>query len=66
MNKSAIIENEFGSFADEVLNAGGLPPCLGRQEASAAKMAARVPQRGVSADEVDIGAFLKLVYANQE
>lgn len=66
MNKPAIIENEFGSFADEVLNAGWLPPCLERQETSAATMAARVSQRGVSADEVDIGAFLKLVYANQE
>lgn len=66
MNKSLTIENEFGSFADEVLNAGGLPPCLESREPSAASLAAQLPPLGVSLDEVDIGAFLKLVYTNQE
>ncbi len=64
MSSGKIIQDEFGSFEDEVLNAGWLPPLpevqLGLQEVHTAG-AVVAPAAGFDAD-----AFLNTVYANQE
>ncbi|CAB1370340.1 hypothetical protein [Denitratisoma oestradiolicum] len=62
MDKARIIEDEFGSFADEVLNAGWLPPCpeLG------STLGGPATRSGMASVEIDVGAFLKTVYASQE
>lgn len=62
MDKAKIIEDEFGSFADEVLNAGWLPPCpeLG------AVMGGPATRSGIASVEIDVNVFLKTVYASQE
>lgn len=61
MNTGKIIEDEFGSFEDEVMNAEWLPPLpelqLGLQEAR---------RESPSADGFDADAFLHSVYASQE
>lgn len=62
MDKAKIIEDEFGSFADEVLNAGWLPPC---PELGAA-MGGPATRNGMVSAEIDVGAFLKAVYTSQE
>lgn len=60
MTTGKILEDEFGAFEDEVLNAGWLPPSpdlqLGLQEVHAASNA-----NGT----VDADAFLTTVYRNQ-
>ena len=60
MTTGKIIEDEFGSFADEVLDAGWLPPVpelqLGLRET-------RLEAQGES--ELDADAFLSKVYRNQ-
>jgi hypothetical protein len=62
MHKTGVIENEFGVFADEVLNAGWLPPFAELGVVKSGGMQGRVAQ----GDEVDVGAFMKVVYASQE
>ena len=60
MTTGKIIEDEFGSFEDEVLDAGWLPPVpelqLGLQE---------VRHEASGDSEVDADAFLSKVYRNQ-
>jgi hypothetical protein len=60
MTTGKIIEDEFGSFEDEVLDAGWLPPVpelqLGLQE---------VCHAASGDSEVDADAFLSKVYRNQ-
>ena len=60
MNTGKIIEDEFGSFEDEVLNAGWLPP--------PADIQAPAPVRscGSAAADIDTDAFLNTIYSNQE
>ena len=61
MNTGKIIEDEFGSFEDEVMNAEWQPPLpelqLGLQAA--------IPERP-AASGFDADAFLHSVYASQE
>jgi len=60
MTTGKIIEDEFGSFEDEVLDAGWLPPVpelqLGLRE---------VRQEARADSEFDAEAFLSKVYRNQ-
>ncbi len=60
MTTGKILEDEFGAFEDEVLNAGWLPPRpelqLGLQEVH------RAPGAG---KDVDAEVFLTAVYRNQ-
>lgn len=60
MTTGKILEDEFGAFEDEVLNAGWLPPSpelqLGLQEVHA---------QADAGDAVDADAFLTTVYRNQ-
>ena len=61
MNTGKILEDEFGSFEDEVLNAGWLPQPelqLGLQEVKASKL--------VTPAELDADAYMKQLYASQE
>ena len=61
MSTGKILEDEFGSFEDEVLNAGWLPQPelqLGLQEVQTSKTA---PPADVDAD-----AYMKQLYASQE
>lgn len=61
MSTGKIIEDEFGRFEDEVLNAGWLPPQpelrLGLQEVQHATQAAR---------DIDAASYLERIYRNQE
>ncbi|HEX8962770.1 MAG TPA: hypothetical protein VF801_07180 [Rhodocyclaceae bacterium] len=61
MTTGKIVEDEFGGFEEEVLNAGWLPPQpelqLGLQEVHTALHAQR---------EIDAAAYLDRVYRNQE
>lgn len=60
MSTGKIIEDEFGSFEDEVLGAGWLPPVpelqLGLQQVSSDVK---------SESDFDVDAFLSKVYRNQ-
>ena len=60
MTTGKILEDEFGAFEDEVLNAGWLPPSpelqLGLQEVHHAPGAGK---------DVDAEVFLTAVYRNQ-
>ena len=60
MSTGKIIEDEFGSFEDEVLGSGWLPPMpelqLGLQQVSVAAH---------SEPDFDADAFLSEVYCNQ-
>ena len=60
MSTGKIIEDEFGSFEDEVLGAGWLPPVpelqLGLQQ---------VNNDVKSESDFDVDAFLSKVYRNQ-
>lgn len=62
MSSGKIIEDEFGSFEDEVLNAGGLPPVpevqLGLQEVQFSRRS--------NTSEIDPETFLSRLYASQE
>jgi hypothetical protein len=62
MSSGKIIEDEFGSFEDEVLNAGGLPHVpevqLGLQEVQTSRRS--------SASDIDPDTFLSRLYASQE
>ena len=64
MSSGKIIQDEFGSFEDEVMNAGWVPAQpevqLGLQDVYTA-IAVAVPAAGFDAD-----AFLNNVYASQE
>lgn len=64
MSTGKIIQDEFGSFEDEVLNAGWVPTQLevqlGLQDVHAADAASK------SAAAFDAEAFLSQVYASQE
>ncbi len=61
MSTGKVIEDEFGAFEDEVLNAEWTPASpglqLGLQE---------VQQRAATAHEVDAEAFLAAMYRNQQ
>jgi hypothetical protein len=61
MSTGKIIEDEFGAFEDEVLNAEWTPASpelqLGLQE---------VQQRATTSHEVDAEAFLATMYLNQQ
>ena len=62
MSTGKIIEDEFGKFEDEVLNAEWTPPAapelqLGLQE---------VQHRRASTGEVDADAFIAAMYRNQQ
>jgi hypothetical protein len=60
MTTGKIIEDEFGSFEDEVLDAGWLPPVPELQ------LGLREVRSEVRADsEFDAEAFLSKVYRNQ-
>lgn len=63
MSTGKIIEDEFGIFEDEVLNAEWLPPLppLPQVQAGLQEVHASVPTAGEDAD-----AYLKRVYRNQE
>ncbi len=62
MSTGKIIEDEFGRFEEEVLNAGWLPPQpelqLGLQEVPHAARASR--------DNIDAASYLDRVYSSQE
>ena len=61
MSTGKILEDEFGSFEDEVLNAGWLPqPELqpGLQEVKASKATPPL--------DLDADAYMKQLYASQE
>jgi hypothetical protein len=64
MSSGKIIQDEFGSFEDEVLNAGWVPAQpevqLGLQDVYTANAA------GASAPSLDPVTFLNNVYASQE
>ena len=64
MSSGKIIQDEFGSFEDEVLNAGWVPTQpevqLGLQDVHSANAVS------ASADSLDPVAFLNNVYASQE
>lgn len=70
------VEDEFGAFEDEVLNAGWIPPpenpalvCFACPDARAAGGQRRPEDSTVhAADEFafDTDAFLNLVYSNQQ
>jgi hypothetical protein len=64
MSSGKIIQDEFGSFEDEVLNAGWVPAQpevqLGLQDVYTANAAS------ASAPSLDPVAFLNNVYASQE
>lgn len=64
MSTGKIIQDEFGSFEDEVLNAGWVPAQpevqLGLQEVHTANAV------GAPAAPLDAEAFLSQVYASQE
>ncbi len=59
MSTGKILEDEFGAFEEEVLNAEWMPPSpelqLGLQEA----------HEGAPAGDVDADAFLTSIYRNQ-
>lgn len=61
MSTGKIIEDEFGRFEDEVLNAGWLPPQpelqLGLQE---------VHRTGSTLSGIDAAAYLDRIYRSQE
>ena len=61
MSTGKVIEDEFGAFEDEVLNAEWTPASpelqLGLQE---------VQQRAATSHEVDADAFLAAMYRNQQ
>ncbi|MCK9380390.1 MAG: hypothetical protein M0P95_04895 [Sulfuritalea sp.] len=61
MSTGKVIEDEFGAFEDEVLNAEWTPASpalqLGLQE---------VQQRVAASQEVDAEAFLAAMYRNQQ
>ncbi len=61
MSTGKIIEDEFGKFEDEVLNAEGTPSSpelqLGLQE---------VRHRAAPARDVDADAFMAAMYLNQQ
>jgi hypothetical protein len=61
MSTGQFIEDEFGAFEDEVLNAEWTPPSaelqLGLQE---------VQHRAAISNEVDADAFLVAMYLNQQ
>ena len=62
MNSGRRIEDEFGDFETEVMNAGWLPQPmlqLGLQEAVTSPARREAPS-------LDIEAFLRTVYVNQE
>lgn len=60
MSTGKIIEDEFGSFEDEVLGAGWMPPMpdlqLGLQQADS---------NAKPESEIDADAFLSKIYCNQ-
>jgi hypothetical protein len=60
MNTGKIIEDEFGSFEDEVMNAGWLPP-LPELQLALQEVPARQAPGGFDAE-----AFLYSVYSSQE
>lgn len=63
MSSGKVIQDEFGSFEDEVLNAGWVPQPevqLGLQDVFTANAVA-APSAGFDAD-----TFLNSVYSNQE
>lgn len=61
MSTGKIIEDEFGRFEEEVLNAGWLPPQaelqLGLQE---------VPHTMQAARDIDAASYLDRIYRSQE
>ncbi|MCK9283180.1 MAG: hypothetical protein M0P39_02740 [Rhodocyclaceae bacterium] len=63
MNTGRVIADEFGSFEDEVLNAGWLPPPAGAIETAAPAGRARSTAENC---ELDTEAFLRQIYASQE
>lgn len=65
MSTGKIIQDEFGTFEDEVLNAGWLPPLpevqLGLQEVQPERSAS-----GAAGNEFDADAYIHQVYVAQE
>ena len=61
MSTGKIIEEEFGSFEDQVLNAEWLP-----QPALELSLQTAVPRQGGSRPVQDTEAFLRSIYASQE
>ena len=68
-NIGKIIEDEFGSFEDEVLGAGWLPPVpelqLGLQEVRVETTAASKARNACNNSELDADTFLSKVYRHQ-
>ncbi|HQR03618.1 MAG: hypothetical protein JSR19_02245 [Proteobacteria bacterium] len=59
MGTDAVIQGEFGSFEDEVMNAGWVPPQPVHTAAT--------PHLAVPAEaELDVDGFLQSVYSAQE
>lgn len=61
MNAGKIIEDEFGAYEDEVLNAGWMPPSPELQLA-----AHEVVQHSNATADVDADDFLAVMYRNQQ
>lgn len=61
MNTGKIIEDEFGSFEDEVMNAEWQPPLPALQPALQ-----ETRRESLAASGFDADAFLNAVYASQE
>ena len=61
MNTGKILEDEFGSFEDEVLNAGWLP-----QPELQPGLQAATTSRDAPPLDLDADAYMKQLYASQE
>jgi hypothetical protein len=63
MSTGKIIEDEFGRFEDEVLNAEWLPPQPGLPEL---QLGLQEVQRPAAATQVDPESYLDRIYSSQE
>lgn len=66
MNTGRVVADEFGAFADEVLNAGWIAPALQTKNStdSPATLQAR-NTRAAEQREIDVDAFLGMMYRVQ-
>jgi hypothetical protein len=62
MSTGQFIEDEFGAFEDEVLNAEWTPASAERQLG----VVQEVQHRAATSNEVDTDAFLATMYLNQQ
>lgn len=62
MSTGKIVEDEFGAFEDEVLNAGWLPPS---PELPAPRLGLQEAHDAAPVGEADAETFLRTVYRSQ-